>query len=254
MKLRIGLAAVTLPFAMIATAAQAQEQPAADAAATAAAPDAAAPAEEEASGPWDIEGEVTANSDYRFRGISLSDKDPELTASLTVSHETGFYASAWASNVNLDDRNGDEFELDVTGGFSHDLGPVNLDVNAVYYLYPSHSGISYYEFNASLGYAIGDGEVRAGFAYAPSQTNIGDVSNRYYYVSADFPIKDTPVSLHGSFGIEDGAFGDKKRDWLIGASYDLGTGFTATADYVDTARAYDPLGAATVVIRLGKTF
>lgn len=249
MKLTPTLAALALPFTMIATAAHAQDQPS-----TAQAADDQQKAEEEAAGPWDIEGEVTANSDYRFRGISLSDKDPELTASLTVSHKSGLYASAWGSNVNLDDANGDEFELDLTGGFSHDLGPVNLDVNAVYYLYPGHGGISYYELNASLGYSIGEGEVRAGFAYAPSQENIGDVSNRYYYVSADFPIKNTPASLHGSFGIEDGAFGDKKRDWLIGASYDLGSGFTATADYVDTARAYDPLGSATVVIRLGKTF
>nr|WP_294848995.1 TorF family putative porin [uncultured Sphingomonas sp.] len=250
MKFRIGFAALALPLAMIATTAQAQDQPVAAEAATAA-DDAAA---DEASGPWEIDAELGVHSDYRFRGISLSNKDPEITAELSVSHESGFYGTLWASNVDLDGSKADEVELDVSAGWSKDVGPVNLDVGAVYYLYPSNGDFNYIELYASAGYAIGEGEVRAGFSYAPSQDNIGNKSNRYYFASFDMPLGDTPLSAHGSFGIEDGAFADKKRDWLIGVSADVGAGFTATLDYVDTARAYTPLGNATVVARLTKSF
>lgn len=251
MKIRIGMAALALPFAMIATAAHAQDAPAEATAADAAA-DAAA--EEEASGPWEIDGEVGLHSDYRFRGISLSGKDPEVTAELSISHESGFYGVAWASNVDLDDGDGDEAELDLSVGWSNDVGPVNLDVGAVYYLYPGNGDFNYFELYASAGYAIGEGEIRAGFAFAPSQDNIGNVSNRYWFASFDMPIGKTPISVHGTFGIEDGAFADRKKDWLIGASYDLGSGFTGTLDYVDTARAFSSLGKATVVARLTKSF
>lgn len=244
MKLRLLAAAAVLPFSMIATAAQAQDQAATEASAADEASD------DEASGPWEIDAEVGVHSDYRFRGISLSGKDPELTGELSVSHESGFYGVAWVSNVDLDDGKADEGELDLSLGWSGDAGPINFDVGGVYYLYPGNSDFNYFELYASAGYAIGDGEVRAGVAFAPSQDNIGNTSNRYYFVSGEMPIKDSPVTVHASFGIEDGAFADKKRDWLIGADIDLGKGFTATLDYVDTARAFTPLGKATFVGRL----
>jgi uncharacterized protein (TIGR02001 family) len=38
-------------------------------------------------------------SDYRFRGISQTDKDFAVQGGLTVSHESGLYASVWGSSV-----------------------------------------------------------------------------------------------------------------------------------------------------------
>jgi uncharacterized protein (TIGR02001 family) len=53
--------------------------------------------EEEAEGPVDVSVTLTAVSDYRFRGVSLSDKDPAFQPGITVSHESGIYVGAWAS-------------------------------------------------------------------------------------------------------------------------------------------------------------
>lgn len=250
MKIRLLAAAAALPFAMIATAAHAQD------AAPASEPQSvdAAAAEDEPPATWELDAEVGLHSDYRFRGISLSGKDPEVTGELSISHKSGFYGVAWVSNVDLDDGKADEAEVDLSLGWSGDAGPVNLDVGGVYYLYPGNSDFNYFELYASAGYAIGEGEIRAGFAFAPSQDNIGNTSNRYYYVSGEMPIKDSPVTVHASFGIEDGAFADRKRDWLVGADIDIGAGFTATLDYVDTARSFTPLGKATFVARLTKAF
>lgn len=209
--------------------------------------------EEEAGSAWEIDGEVGIFSDYRFRGISLSDKDPQLTAELSVSHESGFYTGAWFSNVALED-DADDLEIDVYAGYAADVGQMSLDVGAVYYLYPGNSDFNYIELLGSIGTAVGDGSVTLGIAYAPSQENIGDTDNTYFYISGDMPLGETPISVHGTFGIEDGAFGDAKRDWLLGASYDFGNGLTATLDYVDSARAYSSLGDATVVASLAFAF
>lgn len=208
---------------------------------------------EEATGAWEIDGEVGVFSDYRFRGISLSAEDPQVTGELSVSHESGFYVGTWVSNVALED-DADDVEIDLYAGFAKDIGDISLDVGAVYYLYPDGDDLDYVELLASVGTAVGPGTVTLGVAYAPSQDNLGNEDNTYLYISGDMPIGETPLSVHGTFGIENGAFADAKRDWLLGVSYDIGSGFTATVDYVDTARAYTELGDATVVASLTFAF
>ena len=46
-------------------------------------------AAEEAAGPITLSGGVAVVSDYRFRGVSLSDKDFAVQPYLTVKHESG---------------------------------------------------------------------------------------------------------------------------------------------------------------------
>ena len=209
--------------------------------------------DDEATGAWEIDGEIAVLSDYRFRGLSLSSKDPEVTAEISVSHESGLYFGAWATNVALEDG-ADDVEVDLYAGFAADAGPLSFDVGAIYYLYPDFSDFNYIELYGSVGTAVGPGTVSLGVAYAPSQDNLGNTDNTYVFVSGDLPVGDSPLSLHGTFGIEDGAFADNKKDWLLGASYDLGRGLTATVDYVDTAHSLTSLGDATVVASLAFSF
>jgi uncharacterized protein (TIGR02001 family) len=204
-------------------------------------------------GDWEIDGYISGLTDYRFRGISLSGKDPAVQAEVSVSHASGLYGVAWASNVDLGDG-ADDVEIDLSLGYAADIGNVSVDVGAIYYLYPGNSGFNYIELYGSVGASLGPASVTLGAAYAPEQDNIGDQDNIYVYVSTEVAIGESPLSLHGTFGIEDGAFGDSKRDWLIGASYDLGGGFSATLDYVDTHRAFTNLGDATAVFSITKSF
>lgn len=235
-KLRFVLAAAALPLLSLPTVAYAQD-------------------EEEVTGPVEIDFELGAFSDYRFRGISLSGKDPEVTAELSISHESGLYASAWASNVDADlDGKGNDLEVDWTVGFSKDVGAINFDVGAIYYSYLNRSSLNYIEFYTGVTVPAGDASITVGAAYAPKQDNLGGEDNTYVYISGEMPIKDTPMTLHGNFGIEDGVFGDSKKDWLVGVSYDMGGGFSATLDYVDTHRSFSTLGDATAVFSITKAF
>ena len=229
MNFRKILAVAALPLVALPTAAFAQD------------------GEEESTGAFDISAEVGVLSDYRFRGMSLSGKEPEITAELSVSHESGFYATAWASNVELGNGKANNVEVDWTAGWTKDIGNVTVDGGVIYYSYANNANLNYVELFGSLGTKVGPADVTVGVAYAPSQDNLGNTDNTYVFISGDLPLGESPLSLHGTFGIEDGAFGDKKKDWLVGMSYDLGRGFTAKLDYVDTARSFSPMGDATVV-------
>ena len=240
MKLKSKLVALAamLPLAALPTAAYAQD----------------GEEEEAASGPIDVSVEVGALTDYRFRGISLSGGEPELTAAINVEHSSGLYASAWASNVDLGLGGADDLEIDLTAGYSRDIGAANVDVGVIYYAYFDHSDYNYVEFYGSVGTAVGPGEVRVGVAYAPSQDNLGSEDNTYVYISGEMPLGKSPISLHGTFGYEHGAFATHKKDWMIGATADLGGGLSLSLDYVDTAHDFSGLGGPTAVAALKYEF
>ncbi len=214
---------------------------------------AAAPEATESTGPFEIDLTLDAVSDYRFRGISLSDKDPAFQPSLTITHESGLYVSAWGSNVA--GLGGDGIEIDYIAGFSHDVGGITLDVNATYYTYPGANSFNYLDLIGRVSTPVGKGEVGLTIAYAPSQANIGSVDNTYVAIDGSMPLGDTPLSLTGSFGFEDGAFGDKKKDWSLGVSAELGK-LTLGVAYVDTAHAaaFGNIANAGVVVSASMTF
>lgn len=62
----------------------------------------------------------TAVSDYTFDGVSQTQNDPALQASLDFSAENGFYAGVWASNVEFSDTDPANTEIDLYAGFAKD--------------------------------------------------------------------------------------------------------------------------------------
>jgi uncharacterized protein (TIGR02001 family) len=191
-------------------------------------------AAEEASGPITLTGGIAAVSDYRFRGVSLSDKDFAVQPYLTVKHESGFYVGAWASN--LAENAGDDLEVDLYAGFSGGE-ELTYDIGATYYLYPGVSSFNYVEFTGKLGSTVGPATVGVQLSYVPSQDNTGNSDNIYYGTNASIALPGTPLNLTGSIGIEDGAFtaGDEKVDWSLGVNAST-KGFTLGVAYVDTNR------------------
>src|SRR5262245_3829130 len=54
----------------------------------------------ELGGGFSVNGGATVVSDYRFRGISQTDKDFALQGTISVSHKSGFYATVWGSSID----------------------------------------------------------------------------------------------------------------------------------------------------------
>lgn len=189
---------------------------------------------EEESGPITISGGVTVVSDYRFRGVTLSDKDFAVQPTITISHESGFYVGAWGSN--LSENTGDDVEVDLYAGFSGGE-ELTYDIGATYYLYPGVSSLNYVEFTGKLGSTFGPATVGVQLSYVPSQDNTGNSDNIYYGSSASIALPDSPFSVVGTIGVEDGAFtaGNEKVDWSLGLTAET-YGFVLGVSYVDTNR------------------
>jgi uncharacterized protein (TIGR02001 family) len=190
--------------------------------------------EEAAEGPISISGGIAVVSDYRFRGVSLSDKDFAVQPTITISHESGFYVGAWGSN--LAENAGDDVEIDLYAGFSGG-DAVTYDIGATYYVYPGVSAFNYVEFTGKLGTTVGPATIGGQLSYVPSQDNTGNTDNFYIGTNAAVAIPDSPITLTGSVGLEDGAFtgGTSKLDWSLGATAAV-AGFTLGVAYVDTDR------------------
>ena len=89
----------------------------------------------------EISGTVTAVSDYDFRGMSLSSTDPALQGSIDWASEGGFYAGAWASNIDYGPGYDGSIELDLYAGFAGETeAGLGWDVGLVWYMYPDSDG------------------------------------------------------------------------------------------------------------------
>ena len=191
-----------------------------------------------------ISGNVALVSDYRFRGLSLSDKDPAIQGSIRVDHSTGFYIATWASSI--EQVAGAETEIDIYGGWAGDINGFKPDIGVIGYIYPGGSDIDYYEVYGAVGYDIGPVTASVGINYAPDQDNLSE-DNTYVFGSLAVGIPDTPLSLNARLGYEDGAFApDEKLDWQIGASLAFEP-LTLGVAYVDTDKDFRIADAGVVV-------
>ncbi len=188
-----------------------------------------------AKSPFNPSFSLTAASDYRYRGSSLSGGKPALQAELALEHESGLFGSLWASNYSS--GGGSKVEVDASFGLSRDVGNVTLQGGVAGYFYPGLSGATYFELQTGVSTKVGEAELSAHLSYAPAQSNIGGQDNIYAAVGFDLPFRSTPFSINGSFGLENGAFGDKKVDWALGGTYSV-MGVDLGVTYVDAARTF----------------
>ena len=207
---------------------------------------------EEPTGDFELDFTLSGVTDYRFRGISLSDKKPAFQPSVTLSHSSGFHVGTWLSNTA--ENGGDDIEIDFIGGWGKALGPIDFDINATYYVYPGASELNYVEFISTASHTVGDLTVGTTFAYTPRQGDAAPTRGLYGAINAAYAIPKTPLTVSGSFGIEDNAFFDSKRDWSIGVSGDV-IGFTVGASYVKASHiGGEPLGRGRFLLSLSKSF
>jgi uncharacterized protein (TIGR02001 family) len=212
----------------------------------------AAHAQDTSKGDWSVDGSVSTVSDYRFRGVSLSSKQPAVQADFAVSHDSGVYAALWGSTIA--DETDADFETNVSAGYATTIGAFEADISASWYSYPNTRGLDYVEVIAAFSREAGPATVGLEFAYAPPQANIGGVSNRYASMNASVPLAKLPITARGSIGLEDGAFGDRKLDWALGLQADV-IGFELGITYIDAARHDDDrLYEPTAVASLKRSF
>lgn len=160
---------------------------------------------EAAPDAFTITGNVTGVSDYRLRGISLSDEDFAIQGGITVAHESGFYVGGWASSLGgYGTFGGANVEADAIAGYATTIGNATLDGGVIGYFYPGTSGHAYGEVYASVSHPVGPAKAKIGANYAWDQKSIGAADNLWVYSDVGVPIAGTPVSLRGHLGYTDG--------------------------------------------------
>ena len=113
-------------------------------------------AEKETKSDFTTSGSVGLFSQYIFRGLTQTDRNPALQGNFDINHTSGLYLGMWGSNVswlrdkygNATDgtvtsdstfyRSGGNLEIDIYGGFKSEIGKTGLgiDIGALQYYYP----------------------------------------------------------------------------------------------------------------------
>ena len=102
-----------------------------------------ASAGDEPSSP--ISWEVSAVSDYLFRGVSQTNEKATLQGTLTWTSASGIYLGSFASGVDFGTGSPD-IEVDYFVGYGFDASDtINIDVMLNRYTYPGASELAYNE-------------------------------------------------------------------------------------------------------------
>jgi uncharacterized protein (TIGR02001 family) len=220
-------------------------------------------------GGFSVGGGATLVSDYRFRGISQTDKRFAVQGTFTLSHSSGFYATWWGSSIDDYIANGSDAENDLILGYKKTVKSTTFDAGVLYYYYPGSHGANtdFAEPYVHVTQAFGPLSVTGTAAYAPKQKaltvdGIHKEDNLYLAGDLAYAIAKTPFSLTGHFGHSFGpsylTIGKEYSDWSLGATATV-KNLTAGLSYVDTNKsAFSPTGRniskAGVVASLGVSF
>ena len=194
-----------------------------------------------------INGGATLVSDYRFRGISQTDRRFAVQGTFTLSHSSGFYATVWGSSIDDYVAAGGDQEIDLIAGWHHSWNGTTLDMGVLYYYYPGSGSFvpgynsDFAEPYVSLAHAFGPVTAKVTANYAPSQSALsvgnGDEDNLYLAGDLSATVPNTALTLSAhvghSFGPSYLTIGDGYTDWNVGASYAVGP-LTLGVQYVDT--------------------
>lgn len=215
---------------------------------------------------------LTLATDYRFRGISQTNKKPTVQGGF--DYELGSaYVGTWASNVSwLADGGGgavnSSIEMDFYGGYKGTLGALDYDVGGLYYYYPGsfpegfndadtfevYGGVGWQGFSAKVSYALTD---LFGFDESDGST--------YLDLGYEMELSGITVGAHiGNQRIPSTAGRSSSdcsyTDWSLSGSYTISK-VDLTLAYIDSnakdcyTNAFGrELGAAGLVLSVGTSF
>ena len=176
-------------------------------------------------------GEAALVSDFRYRGVSLSDGNPALQAALNFEHPSGFHANLWTSTLRRIGSIGHS-EIDVTAGYEREIAKgLFFDLSATRYFYPSSGSENYSEGTATLTLEQGAASASLGLSYAPPQRALCDGlgrrrGNGYIFGQGGIALPRIPVTITASAGYERGAFDEVRNggkwDWSLDGEFERG--------------------------------
>ena len=205
--------------------------------------------------PHTFTGNAGLYSQYVFRGLTQTNRDPALQGGFDYSHASGFYVGTWLSNISwLTDTpatgyTSSSLEWDFYGGYRGTFGASDFgyDVGLLQYYYPgTHStfvapGTVKADTLEAYG-ALTWKWLSAKYSYSLGSKTLGVPSSRgtwYLDISANYPLTDK-LSLQAHYGKQkfEGAVAGVSNDsfasyedYKLGLSYALPKDFTVGGYY-----------------------
>jgi uncharacterized protein (TIGR02001 family) len=235
----------------------------------------AAPAAAKAPEPeYTVTGNLGIFSDYRFRGISQTNKLPAIQGGVDLVLKNGLYLGNWNSNVDSTMYNGANIEMDFYGGYKATFGDFGLDIGGIYYYYPG-TGANPALISAKNGelYIGGSwGPLTAKYSYAVTDFFGAPNSSGSWYLNVaaahDFG---NGFGINGSIGYQglkggaqvvqiNGTTADSITDWKLGGTYTVDSwvfGLAYIATNRDLAGYTSPnknISSGTAVVSVTKSF
>jgi uncharacterized protein (TIGR02001 family) len=197
------------------------------------------------SGPA-LTGNISAVSDYLFRGISQTSQDPALQGGVEYGSADSWYIGAWGSNVSWlsdgstpDARISNSLEVDVYAGWRIPLNDQwKLDVGLYTYYYPGdypHGFTRPYTTEAYAGLSWSILTLKYSHAFTNTFGFADSKHSDYLDLSANWEFVPTWV-LNGHVGrqriknFDDASY----TDWKLGVTRNFANGISVALGYYDT--------------------
>ena len=200
-----------------------------------------------------ITGNVGIFSDYRYRGISQSDRSAAIQGGFDLTHKNGLYIGTWASSVSefanpgngVGTKQGGGSEVDIYGGYRASVGPLGIDIGALMYIYPGNNNK---EVSGSSGKSADTTELYLGFSYGPVSYKYSHMTSsqwftypaasgsQYHDITVTLPVSEklTFAAHYGMTKVKGGGNLKDYTDYKVGVAYDIGDGFLLGVDYIGT--------------------
>jgi uncharacterized protein (TIGR02001 family) len=159
-------------------------------------------------------------TDYLYRGISQTGRNPSIQGGFDYAHSSGFYAGAWGSSISW---LGDEYasgtsttpgvgaynaglELDTYFGFKNTFATdYSYDVGYLRYNYPGHYATGATKADTDELYVlIGYKWVTAKYSYSLGNLfgNPNTSGSSYFDLSASYAVGDSGFTLGAHYGLQ----------------------------------------------------
>ena len=145
---------------------------------------------------FEFTGNVTLTSDYSFRGVSQTSRDPAIQGGLDLDFGNGFAIGTWSSNVNFGDSTSQELDLyaSYSGSLTEDI---EFSLIGIRFEYPSEGDCcDYMEFGGSISIS----SFTVGVMFSPEYLGDGNPGLSYPYV--DYSAG--PFGLHLGISMSEG--------------------------------------------------
>lgn len=199
----------------------------------------------------EFSGSASLVSDYRFRGLSQTFRDPAIQAGGEFAMPNKFYVGAWSSIVDKSQfTNSRGFEVDLYGGYRTEIGGGwTLDGGLIQYLYPTASSFSTLE--AFIGAEWQFVTLKVNHTLSNKFFGVTNAKHSQYFdASIRYPL---PMGLHllGHYGIQ--RVHENSGDY---SDYQIGIekgwrDLTFTASIIGTDVEAETTNAAGRVVKLG---